>query len=464
MVLDRDRAEIELKLDALEQAHDWSAAAELIQSRLERRASRPWRHKLVVRWYEALIAAGTVRPKQEAAGFFERASELAEREGLNKDLAATHLERLNLSGALDRQTQTAMTLAQRDSQREAEVKRINAQAADSQREKGQLETLLLASRAEVQGFRQDLTKVQAEMAKTRSDRMRAEIEMLIDWGDTLQPENPLRKAKYQAAKALAQSHGLEDTATKDRLIALEQAIRTSQPADLPIGQARLIHRVDADTMPPLTVIDLTVHLSAGEAVLGLTAKDFRLTAETNTRAPLAAYCLTTPPKLAQLVLLFDRSNSTAGPRLAAAKTGAVALLKQLQGIANVKTIAFASQLSVVSDWSDEPAAAAPGLQQLSTDGNTALRRALGQATDELQGRDGPKAIVVFTDGRDTEGGPTMADLIARAQKAGIVVHAIALETAELDRDFLGTNHRGNRWYTPASDQGRGSAAAFPPSG
>ena len=126
------------------------------------------------------------------------------------------------------------------------------------------------------------------MAKARSDRVRAEIEMLIDWGDTLEPENPLRKAKYQAAQAFAQSHGLEDTQPKTAWSLWSKPF--GQPSLLPYrsATARLFHSVDADTMPPLTVIDLTVHLPTGEAVLGLTAKDFRLMAGTNTRAPLAA--------------------------------------------------------------------------------------------------------------------------------------------------------------------------------
>ena len=79
---------------------------------------------------------------------------------------------------------------------------------------------------------------------------------------------------------------------------------------------------------------------------------------------------------------------------------------------------------------------AAGLQQLKADGNTALRQAISRAIDDLEGRNGPKAIILFTDGRDTVGGPTIADSIARSQKAGIAVHAVALETAELDRDSL----------------------------
>jgi len=436
LVLDRDRTEIELKLEALQQARDWPAAADLVASRLERRTSWPWRRVLLLRLYESLIAAGTVASNEDAQAFFQRAADLAEREGLNNDLVAAYLQRLGLQGALDRQKQIASDLAQKDSQREAELNRISAHIADSQRKNAAFHTQLAASRSQVQRLDSDLTKVRAEIARARNDRARAELATLIDWGDSLEPENPLRRAKYQAAQALAQNHGLDEAVAKARLSELQQALRKTQPAPLPAGARAVLQNVDASTIPPLTIVDLAVQCPTGEALPGLTAEGFRLTADTSSQSPLATACLATPLKPAQVVQLLDLSNSTAGAAHTAAKTGAADLPKQVQGVAQVKTIAFASKVLVVSEWSDDPAAASSAIQQLPLGGNTALRQALAQAIDELQHRDGPKAIVLFTDGRDTVGGPSMTDLIARCRKAGIVVHAIALETAELDRQSL----------------------------
>lgn len=436
LVLDRDRTQIETKLEALEQAADWPAAADLIALRLERRTSHEWRRVLLLRQYECLVAAGSLASKEDAQAFFQRAAELAERESLNKDLAATHLERLGLQQALDGQRRMANDLADENSERKAELERMGQDVAASQRVNALAQCQLVASRSEVQQVRLDLTKLQAEIAKARSDRARAELEMLIDWGDSLEPGNPLRKAKYQAALALAESHGLDEAPPKARLSQLEQAMQKTQPAALPAGARAVLQNVDASTIPPLTIVDLAVQRPTGEAVPGLAAKDFRLTTDRSTRAPVVATSLATPSKPAQVVLLHDNSNSTSGAARTAANTGEADLLKQLQGVAQVKTIAFASKVSVVTEWSDDPAAASSALQQLALGGNTALRQALAQAIDELQQRDGPKAIVLFTDGRDTVGGPEMAELIARSRESGIAVHTIALETAELDREFL----------------------------
>ena len=433
LVLDRDRAQIETKLEALEEADDWSAAADLIEARLERRTSRQWRPVLLLRLYGSLVAAGTIASPENAQAFFQRAADLAEREGLNKDLAATHLQRLGLQGALDHQKQIAGDLAQKDVQREAELHRMAADIAHSQSNNATVRIQLAASHSEVRRLDSDLTKLRSEMAKARSDRAQAELDMLIDWGDTLEPLNPLRKGKYQAALALAQSHGFDEAKTKARLSQLEQ---DTVPAPLPAGARAVFQNIDGKTVSPLTILDLAVQHPTGEAVSALAAKDFRLTAGTTSQLPLTTACLTTPSKSGQVVLLLDHSNSTSGAALTAAKAGAADLLKQLQGVAQVRTLAFATTVSALSDWSDDPVAASSALQQLSTDGNTALRQALKQAADELQHRGGPKAIVLFTDGRDTVGGPEIAELTARCRELGIAVHAIALETAELDRESL----------------------------
>ncbi len=436
LVLDRDRLQIETKLEALEEADDWSAAADLIETRLEHRASRQWRPVLLLRLYESLIAAGTIASSENAQAFFQRAADLAEREGLNKNLAATHLQRLGLQGALDHQKQIAGDLAQKDSQREAELRRMAADIAHAQSDSATVRTQLAASHSEVRRLDSDLTKLRSEMAKARSDRAQAELEMLIDCGDTLEPLSPLRKAKYQAALALAQSHGLDEAKAKARLSQLEQAVQKTLPAPLPAGARAVFHNIDAKTVSSLTILDLTVQHPTGEAVSGLAAKDFRLTAGTTSQLPLTTVCLATPSKSAQVILLLDHSNSTSGAALTAAKAGAADLIKQLQGVAQVRTLAFATTVSALSDWSDDPLATSSALQQLSPDGNTAFRQALKQAVGELQHRDGPKAIVLFTDGRDTVGGPEITESIARCRELGIAVHAIALETAELDRESL----------------------------
>ncbi len=436
MVLDRDRTAIELKLEALEQARNWSAAADMIEMRLERRTSREWKNVLQLRLYQCLIAAGTACSGKEAKGFFQHARELAERNGLNNDLAATHLDQLNLQNALHYQKGMAAELAQSDSRRQAEIQRLSLQVTDFRQQKTELQARMNSSRGDNQQLTRELVQAQLDLSKTQADQVRGQYDLLVKWGDSLDVANPLRKANYLSAKALAQKHNLDATMAKARLFDLERTLQQNQPAVMPAGVRASLLRTDTTTFSPLAIVDVSVSLPTGETVRELTTKDFRLIARSGPLIPLTVSCLRSPPEYTQLILLFDHSKSTAGPALSAAKSGAIALLKQIQGTAKIKLIAFSSKPSIVSDWTDDLSAASTGLQQLSADGNTALQLALEQAIVDLRSRNGPKAIVLFTDGRDTVGGPMLNELVDRSRQAGITIHAIALETAELDKEFL----------------------------
>jgi Mg-chelatase subunit ChlD len=436
LVLDRDRTKIELKLEALEQAGYWPAATDLITERLHRRTSRVWRDALHARLYSDFVQAGAATSGDQAQAYFQQAHELADQHGLNKDLAAAHLERLILHGAVDREKQTVMDLAKRNTQHEGEHERLTTQLVAVQREKDGLQAELATTHAAADRLEQHLTQARSAELKTIADQARMQFTTLIAWGDSLEPTNPLRKAKYHEADTLAKQHALDRSILDIRFKELEQAAARSQPAPLPSGARGVVHRIDATTYPPLTIVDFSVQLPAGDPVLGLATKDFAVHSGKTTFSPLAVYNVMPAHQPIQLVLLFDHSISSAGPALAEAKAGSAGMLKQLQGIAHVKAIAFATKLSVVSEWSENLTTVATNLQQLNAEGNTALRQAIAQAIADLEGRSGPKAIILFTDGRDTVGGPSVADLIARCRKLDIVIHAVALETAELDRDAL----------------------------
>jgi Mg-chelatase subunit ChlD len=436
IVLDRDRIQLETKLAALQEAGDWPAVATLIANRLERRASREWRDVLCQRLYDSLVAAGTAANREEAARFFRRALQVAQEHSLNPDLAAVNLDRLDLRHAYDSERQTNLDFAQKDLQHQAELKRVGTRATDTQRENAKLHVQISTRLAELQQLHRDLAKAQGEVAKALNDRARATFAMLIEWADSLDSTNPLRKAKYDAARALADRHRLDASLLTLHMAEWQRILANARPIDLPNGTRAVILRIDATSTPPLTVVDLAVYLPTGQTMPSLALKDFRLRTASRIENPLFIAGLTTHSQPIQVILLLDYSNSTAGPPMSAAVSGTAALLQQLQGIAAVKLMAFATQITTLADWTDDPASLSRRLQELPPGGNTALQQAIAQAIRDLQSRAGPKAIVMFTDGRDTVGGPTVPELTALCQKHGIAIHAVALETPDLDSDVL----------------------------
>ncbi|NLE61904.1 MAG: VWA domain-containing protein [Planctomycetes bacterium] len=437
LAFDRDRAETELKIDALQEAGDSAAAADLITARLQRRTSREWHRILVDQLYECLIAAGTAASGDQAEVFFRQAIELAEQNQLDDQLASTHIDRLNLRGSVDRQAKTVLDLARADQERQAEIHQLTSQMADACRQRDELESQLAASRQETEGLQRNLTQTQADLTKNQEDRAEALLSLLVDWGDSMEPSNPLKCAKYREAETIAKQHGLPTTLVDARLTDLDKAIARLQPASLPSGVQAVVQHIDASAAAPLTIVDLALRLPTGNPVTDLAVKDFRLHLVDGTVVdPLVVDQQIAVADAMQIVFLFDHSNSTGGLHLAAAKAGGAGMLNHLQGMAQVRIISFATDLSVIADWTSDLPASIPNLEKLSIAGNTALLQAIAQAAADLAGRSGPKAIILFTDGRDNVGGPSIAELTARCQQAGIVVHAIALETAELDRDSL----------------------------
>lgn len=437
LAFDRDRPVLELQLETLEQATDWSAATDLITARLERRTSRPWRRALTERLYRSLIGAGSAAGGEHAEALFRQAFEIAHQNGLDSELAKTHLDRLQLRGVADLQAKAASELARTDQERQLEMRRLSTQIVESQRKCRDLAGELTVSRQESKGLQQNLAQFQADLAQTQNDNAQATMQLLVGWGDSLELDNPLRSAKYREAESLAKQHGVPTASIDARLAELQHSLACQQPAPLPSDVRAVVQRIDTTSFPPLTIVDLTLQLPTGESLTGLAIKDFQLRYDNGTPIrPLVVDMRTAMPDALQIVLLLDCSNSTKGPALAAAVSGAAGMLKQFQGLAHVRVLAFGTSLSVIADWTSEPAASMAQLEKLTIAGNTALLQAIGQAALDLADRKGPRAIILFTDGHDTVGGPSLADLIDRCQKAGIVVHVIALETAELDRNSL----------------------------
>jgi VWFA-related protein len=424
---DRDRTRIELQLDALEQAQSWQAATQMISQRLTAPLSPAWAGELRLRLYEDLVAAGKAAPAAEAKEYFSEALALAKENAFSSDLAESQLRQLELRAALTDQTQT-----------ETQIREASQKLTAKQTELNQLQKNFAVAQSETGQLRSELRQVQTQSVENDSRSLKARIDMLLGWGDSIETDFAERKRKYLTALALAQEHGLDTTKPASRLSDLEQMIRSREPAALPAGTRIEIARVSAAVYPPVVLLDLRVVAPSGDAIAGLATKDFQVMDGREFQPVLAANQVSPQATPIRLVLLFDCSISTAGLAHQEAKGGVSALVTGLRETAVVKLIAFNSTVTPVTEWTTNPADVAAGLQTLVANGNTALRNALSQAANEFAGRDGPKAVVLYTDGKDTVGGPDPQELIARYKQAGIAIHVVALQTNDLDRGLLTT--------------------------
>jgi tight adherence protein B len=193
-----------------------------------------------------------------------------------------------------------------------------------------------------------------------------------------------------------------------------------------------------DAFPPVVTVELTAADVSGSPLVNLKAKDFAVTSGASGVTPIQVALVRPQAQTMPVVVLFDKSGSTAGPPSEAAKQGLGLLLDHLQGITAVKAYSFGSTVSLVRDWTSDLATVKAGIAPVKAEGSTALLQALDAAIQSLSGHSSPKAIVMFTDGKDTIGGPPMADLIARCRQQQIAVSIVGLVTPDLDSGVLQT--------------------------
>ncbi len=143
--------------------------------------------------------------------------------------------------------------------------------------------------------------------------------------------------------------------------------------------------------------------------------------ERNTSAPVA------------FVLVIDTSGSMAGQKIVDARRSALSMLDQMREQDQVAVIRFATDANVVVPMMPVGSArhrARNQIERMSAAGNTDIANALRTAASVLDAtyREGPRRIVLVTDGRDTSGAPRhMASSVAAQQSAsGVTVSALGI--------------------------------------
>jgi tight adherence protein B len=137
-----------------------------------------------------------------------------------------------------------------------------------------------------------------------------------------------------------------------------------------------------------------------------------------------------PPSTAMIA--FDTSGSIEA-ELEAARQAALRFIEGVvpRGVA-VGLVAFADDARLVLEPTDDIDALRSALASLEADGRTALFDAVVLSAQTLEGREGDRTVILFTDGEDNESSATLDDAITAADAAGAPVQTVALLTDALD--------------------------------
>lgn len=186
-----------------------------------------------------------------------------------------------------------------------------------------------------------------------------------------------------------------------------------------------ISSIERKSWPEVTVrVVLPAEMLRGGA---LASRDFSLTENGAHITELTAVPVPADTRALDVLLVFDTSRSMEGTRLSEAKAAAQLLLEELGPRDRVGLIAFDSRSSVVESFTTDRGRLASAIEGLQAGQATAMYDAVALAVESFGGRgSGDRAIVLLSDGGDTESGHALGDVVAKLERGSAPVYAVAL--------------------------------------
>lgn len=182
-------------------------------------------------------------------------------------------------------------------------------------------------------------------------------------------------------------------------------------------------RVDESLELRLQQLYVTVTSGPGRT-LGLQAGDFRVLDEGKPQA-IVTFERGDVPLTA--VLLLDGSESMSPELAAAAVRGARAFVAGMRPLDEAKAMLFSDRLLRASPFTDDPEALAQTLASFEGSGGTALNDFLYAALKLLDGRQGRRVVVLFSDGADVHSVLPMREVLEKARRSQALIYWIHLE-------------------------------------
>jgi VWFA-related protein len=198
----------------------------------------------------------------------------------------------------------------------------------------------------------------------------------------------------------------------------------------------------------IEIVELDVSATRGGVPIGgLQAEDFALT-DNGVAQTLQSVTLEQLPL--SVVLVLDTSSSVFGDRLSHLIQAGSELTNALHSTDRASLITFSHAVDLRVPMTGDFAAIRTALSQLSGLGATALRDAVHLAI-ETRPRDQTRPLVLlFTDGHDTASWLTEDAVLDTARRAGVVIHAIRVESDPMLDRLVEVS--GGRTWSATSDR------------
>ncbi len=194
-----------------------------------------------------------------------------------------------------------------------------------------------------------------------------------------------------------------------------------------------IHQVLDDDPEKISVI-VSVTDKKGTAIKNLGESEFKLEQDKVKRKDFTLEPVGNTP--ISVVLGLDVSASMGRPprKFAYTKKAAIAFVELAEN-AHISLVAFGTNVKKVCDYTNDKKQLKEAINGLTTNGTTALFECIEHAGLSMNSRKGRKAIVVLTDGYNTQRGVSKGEAIGTCRGARVPVFCVGLGH-EIDRSVL----------------------------
>lgn len=233
------------------------------------------------------------------------------------------------------------------------------------------------------------------------------------------------------------------------------------PASLAAAGSARLDIVEVNTTNyPTVKVTFSANDADGWPITGLDQRAFQVAENGQEQAVVSAYALRNSTTPLAVMLAFDTSAGMKDEgKLDQAKGAAKTFISQMRPIDKLGLVPFDSSLTVAAPFTSDRAALTKKIEGLTAQGNTRLYDALYLAINEAAAIEGSRAVVLLTDGQDTESAADLSQVLALAREKGIKVYAIGVGS-DVDERVLGQIARTSGGYFYKAPGANDIASAF----
>jgi VWFA-related protein len=231
------------------------------------------------------------------------------------------------------------------------------------------------------------------------------------------------------------------------------AADSTNPAVTAQGLDVTVTQINSRNFPDVQAY-VSVQGPAGSAVSGLTASDFTVTEDGTVERLTSVQQLNSTGTPISTVLVIDRSGSMDGSKMTDAKVAATEFVSNYGPGDEGEIVSFAYSARIDERWTRNTTDLTEAIGQIYSNGGTALYDATYLGVEEADTRSGRSAVIVLTDGQNSDGIYRTPDAaIALAQERGISIYTIGLgSNVEDDQLERMSNETGGEYYFAPSSE------------